>query len=409
MPPVPSKRKKPRIAIVHEYLTRMGGAERVAVILADLFPEADVFTLLFDAAKMGDAISPARIHTSWLQKLPSFFHRRVKFFLPFPPTAVEAWDFSGYDIVISSSSAFAKGIVTSTSTRHICYCHSPARFLWDYTHAYAREHGLTGWRQFFIAPILKKLREWDRLSAYRVDRWLANSQTVAERIAKYYRAKSEVVYPPVELDRAKFSTHHENYFLIVSQLTPYKKIDRAISVFNKLRRRLVIAGDGPQRHYLEALAGPTVEVLGWQSDAAVRELLAHCRGFILAGEEDFGIAPVEAMAAGKPVLALNRGGACETVVDVRRSKSQKVEKSERQKVRTSEGGIHPTGVLFDEPTVKGLEDGLAIFFANEAAFVPSHIRTHAKKFARDVFEARMRAIVDEEWKLIQTTRDATLT
>lgn len=380
---------QPKIAIVHEYLTRMGGAERVAAILAEMYPDVPVYTLLYDAEKIGAAIDPARIRTSFLQRLPAFIRNNQKYLFPFIPQAIEAWDFSEYDIVISSNGAYAHGIITGSQTRHICYCHSPTRFLWDWTHEYQKENGLTtGWKKFFAPPMLKRLREWDRLSAYRVDRWIANSRTVADRIAKYYRAPSEVVYPPVELERAKYSVHHENYFLIVSQLTPYKKIDRAISVFNKLRRRLVVVGDGPQREYLQALAGPTVELLGWQSGEALRELLANCRGFILPGEEDFGIAPVEAMAAGKPVLALNRGGARETVVDVRRKTAA------------------PTGVLFDEPSTQGLEDGLAIFFANEEKFVPARIRAHAKGFAREVFEAKMRAIVDVEWELLQTARNA---
>lgn len=372
---------QPRIAIVHEYLTRMGGAERTAKVLADLFPEAPVYTLLYDRAKVGAAFPPWRVHASGLHRFPRFLRNRPKFLLPWITQAVESWDFSEYDIVISSSSAFAHGILTGLETRHICYCHSPARFLWDWTHEYAKENNLTGIKGFAAASYLRYLREWNRLAAGRVDRWVANSETVAKRISKYYRVEAEVVHPPVEVEQIKMGPReHQNYFLIVSQLTPYKKIDRAISVFNKLRRRLVIVGDGPQRDYLQQIAGPTVELLGWQSDAAVHELLRHCRGFILPGEEDFGIAPVEALAAGRPVLALNRGGATETIIDGK------------------------TGVLFPEPTAESLEAGLALFFANEKNFQPALLRAQAKRFSRQLFEERMRKVVNLEWQQILKNR-----
>jgi glycosyltransferase involved in cell wall biosynthesis len=271
-----------------------------------------------------------------------------------------------------------QGIITSPSTRHICYCHSPARYLWDWTHEYRQENRLTGLKGFCVGLYLRYLREWNRLSAHRVDRWLANSRTVADRIAKYYRKSAEVVYPPVDLTRVKLSPKtHQNYFLIVSQLTPYKKIDRAIAVFNKLRRQLVIVGEGPERAYLTRLAGPTVELLGRQSDATVAELLRHTRGFILPGEEDFGIAPVEALAAGCPVLALARGGATETVTDGK------------------------TGVLYADPTTAGLEAGLARFLTLEAAFQPAKLRASAKRFDKAVFITEMQRVVAEEWRNLQ--------
>lgn len=368
---------EPRIAIVHEYLTRMGGAEKVVKTLADLFPSARIFTLIYDGARVGAEFPPWRVETSVLQKLPGFLRRRPKLLLPWIATAVEAWDFSDYDLVISSSSAFVHGILTDLKTRHICYCHSPARFLWDYTHEYSRENGLRGFRKIMVAGLLKNLRVWDRLSAHRVDRFLANSETVQRRVQKYFRRSAEVVYPPVEVDQIKMSEHSENYFLIVSQLTSYKRIDLAISVFNKLRRRLVIVGDGPQRKFLAQIAGPTIELLGFQSDASVRELLRYCRGLIFPGEDDFGIVPVEALAAGKPVLAFARGGARETVIP----------------------GV--TGELFAEPTSESLEDGLARLLKNERNFRAPLLRQHAKKFTRANFEKRIQQIVAEEWEALQ--------
>ncbi|MFH1545927.1 MAG: glycosyltransferase [Patescibacteria group bacterium] len=371
----------PRIAIVHEYLTRMGGAEKVAKVLSDLFPSARIFTLLYDEKNCGKFFPPWKVETSALQNFPKFLRRRPKFLLPFIRTAVERWDFRDYDLVISSSSAFAHGIVTPLHTRNICYCHSPARFLWDYSQEYLQENKITGIKKLFVNSLLKDLRIWNQLSAKRVDRFLANSATVQKRIQKYYRTTAEVVHPPVEVSKIRMSGHHENYFLIVSQLTNYKRIDLAISVFNKLRRRLVVVGDGPQRDFLESISGDTIEFLGWRSDAEIAELLKNCRGFIFPGEDDFGIAPVEAMAAGKPVLAFGRGGATETVIPKQ------------------------TGILFYSQTPESLEAGLAELFANEKKFQPAKIRAHAKKFAREEFENKIQKVVAEEWKVESRSLD----
>jgi len=387
---MPSKTHQPRIAIAHDFLTRLGGAERVVAVLADIFPDADIHTLLYDSAKVGAVFPPWRVQTSRLQRWPAFLRRRVKFLLPFLPQAVEGIDFSQYDIVLTSSTAWMQGIVTGTSTRQICYCHSPARFLWDWAHVYQKENKISGIKLWLARPMLRWLRIWNRLSAHRVDSFLANSQTVQQRIQKYYRRDAEVVYPPVDTDRITLGDSNENYFLIVSQLTPYKKIDHAISVFNKLRRRLVIVGEGPQKEYLQAIAGPTVEVLGRQSDETVNELLQNCRGFILPGEEDFGIAPVEAMAAGKPVLAFGRGGATETVVDVRSAKKSK---------------HTPTGVLFSEPTAKSLEDGLAMLLSKEEIFEPAKIRRHAEQFSEAIFRQKIEQIVAACWKDMQKEQE----
>jgi glycosyltransferase involved in cell wall biosynthesis len=367
-------KKPPRIAIVHEYLTRIGGAERVVKVLSEMFPDAPIYTLLYDQEKCGKNFPQKKIHTSSLQKLPKFLRQKPKLLLPFLRTAVEQWDFSDYDLVISSSSAFAYGIITPLHTKHICYCHSPARFLWDYAHEYQREHKIRGFKKILVNSLLKDLRIWNRLSAHRVDHFIANSQTVANRIQKYYRRKSEIIYPPVEVSKIHPSKHHENYFLIVSQLTNYKRIDLAISVFNKLRRRLVIIGDGPQREFLESISGNTIEFHGWKNDNEVRELLAHCRGFIFSGEDDFGIAPVEAMAASKPILAFARGGATETVIHKK------------------------TGILFPEQSPESLEQGLADFFAYEKKFQSDVIRAQAEKFSRKKFEQKMMNLITQNLK-----------
>jgi glycosyltransferase involved in cell wall biosynthesis len=377
IPTARNSQSQPRIAIAHEFLTRMGGAERVVKVISEMYPQARIFTLLYEEEKVGAEFSPLKIETSSLQNFPKFIRKHPKLLLPFIRSAVEAWDFSDYDIVITSSSAWMQGIIVPLKTRQICYCHSPARFLWDYSHEYLRENKIGGIKKWILGSLLRELRVWSQLSAKRVNRFIANSKTVAERIRKYYRSESEIIYPPVEVEKIRMSNHHENYFLVVSQLTQYKRIDLAISVFNKLRRRLVIVGDGPQRDYLQRISGKTIEFHGWRSNEEVAELLRNCRGFIFPGEDDFGIAPVEAMAAGKPVLAFGRGGAVETVIP-------------RQ-----------TGILFSAQTPESLEDGLARLLANEKKFQPAQIRAQAKKFSRENFESALRKVVKEEWEILQ--------
>lgn len=362
----------PKIAIVHEYLTRMGGAERVVKVLSELFPQAPIYTLLYDAEKMREHFPSGKVVPSSLQKFPEFLRKRPRLLLPWITQAVEAWDFSEFDLVISSSSAFAHGLVLPLHVKHVCYCHSPARFLWDYSNEYLRDNQIQGFKRILLGTYLKNLRIWNRLSAHRVQRFVANSKTVQSRIQKYYRREADVIYPPVKIGEIKMGVKHDNYFLIVSQLSSYKRVDLAIAVFNKLRRRLVIVGDGPQRAYLQRIAGPTIEFLGWKTQAEVNELLRNCRGFIFPGEDDFGMAPVEAMAAGKPVLAYGKGGATETVIP------------------------RETGVLFREQTPESLENGLAELLRYEKKFAPPKIRHQAKHFSREVFEERMKKVVAQE-------------
>ena len=261
-------------------------------------------------------------------------------------------------------------------TRHLCYCHSPARFLWDYAHRFLRENQLTGAKKILAGTLTKNLRLWNYLAAQRVDRFIANSQTVQQRIQKYFRREATVIYPPVEVAQFKVNPHHENYFLIASRLTSFKKIELAIAIFNKLRRRLVITGSGNAEKRLQQLAGPTIEFHGEVSRPTLRELFQNCRGFIFPGEDDFGIAPVEAMACGKPVLAFGRGGACETVLPGK------------------------TGILFPEQTAASLENGLAEFFRLEHQFQPNQIRKQAAKFRQALFEQKIQRIVQAEGRLI---------
>lgn len=355
-----------KVAIVHDFLLKLGGAERVVKALADIFPDAPIYTLLYDEEKVGEVFPKERVCTSVLQKYPAFIRKRYRFLTHKMPRAIEDFDFSDFDLVISSSTAFSHGIVTPVKTKHVCYCHSPMRYAWDWSNEYREENNLYGLKGLLYARLMKYLREWDRASSDRPDKYIANSANVQKRLRKYYDAGSEIVYPPVDTERFRVNEKHAGYFLIVSTLTPYKKIDLAVSLFNKIGRRLVIIGDGPQRNYLQNIAGENIEFLGFKPDDVVKDYLENCRALIFPGEEDFGIVPIEAMACGKPVLAYYKGGALESVV------------------------AGKTGEFFFEPTVESMEDGLARLMYNEKHYRPHTIRKHALNFSKENFEKNLK-------------------
>lgn len=355
-----------KVAIVHDFLLKLGGAERVTAVLSRMFPNAPIYTLLYDEAAVGKVFPKEKVRPSFLQSYPRFIRSRYKFLTSKMPRAVEEMDFKDYDLVISSSSSYAHGIITSLNTKHLCYCHSPMRYAWDWTNEYRKENKIRGLKSLFYTPLIKYLREWDRLAADRPDSYIANSIHVSKRLKKYYSASGDVIYPPVDTDRFRAKEGHSGYFLIVSALTPYKKIDLAVQLFNKIGRRLVIIGEGPHRKYLENIAGDNVEFLGFKEDEVVEEYLQNCRALIFPGEEDFGITPVEAMACGKPVLAYGKGGVTETVLSGK------------------------TGEFFFEPTVESMEDGLARLMYNEKFYSPHTIRRHALQFSTKVFENKIR-------------------
>ncbi len=355
-----------KVAIVHDFLLKLGGAERVTKVLSEMFPKAPIFTLLYDEERVSSVFPKERIRTSFLQKYPIFLKNRHRFLTHLMPRAIEEMDFSDFDLVISSSSAFAHGIITPVKTKHICYCHSPMRYAWDYCNEYREENNIHGIKSLFYSPLIKYLREWDISAKDRPNLYIANSENVKNRLRKYYRVKSEVVFPPVFTDRFRAKEEHSDYFLIVSTLTPYKKIDLAISLFNKIGRKLVIIGDGPQKKYLEGLAADNIEFLGFKDDKTVKEYMENCRAFIFPGEEDFGITPVEAMACGKPVLAYGKGGTTESIISGK------------------------TGEFFFEETVESMEDGLARLLYNERFYRPTTIRRHSFQFSREVFEKKFK-------------------
>lgn len=354
-----------KVAIVHDFLLKLGGAERVVKALAEIFPKAPIYCLLYDEGAVGGVFPKERIRTSFLQGYPNFLRKRSRFLVHKMPRAIEELDLEEFDLVISSNTAFAHGIITNVKTKHLCYCHSPMRYAWDWSNEYRQENNLTGLKGILYAPLIKYLREWDRIASDRPDEYLANSANVQRRLKKYYAADSDILYPPVDVERFRAGENKENYFLIVSTLTPYKKIDLAVQLFNKIGRKLVIIGEGPQRKYLENIAGENIEFLGFKDDKTVKEYMENCRALIFPGEEDFGITPVEAMASGRPVLAFGKGGATESIISGK------------------------TGEFFFESNVEAMEDGLARLIYNEKFYKPHTIRRHAGNFSREIFQKKL--------------------
>lgn len=355
-----------KLAIVHDYLNQYGGAERVLEELHAIWPDAPVYTSIFAAEAMPPLYREMQIHTSFMQWLPGVT-RHHQPYLPLYPLAFEALDLSSYEVVLSNSSAFAKAVITPPSTLHVCYCLTPMRWAWSY-HEYVRRERL-GWTARLLLPgYIALLRLWDVASANRVDHFIGISHAVAARIRKYYRREAAVIYPPVNTRAFAPAGRTEDYYLVVSRLIPYKRIDLAVEACTRLGRRLLVVGGGRDRARLERLAGPTVEFLGRVSERELADLYARCRALIFPGEEDFGIVPLEAQAAGRPVVAYGAGGALETVIDGH------------------------TGVHFFAPTAESLAD--AILRLESLAFDSARIRAHAERFDTSVFRGALSAFVE---------------
>ncbi|MCK5466715.1 glycosyltransferase [Candidatus Parcubacteria bacterium] len=419
--------KKPKIAIVHDFLTYFGGAERVLMSLHKTYPDAPIYTLLYDEKKMKKYFPEAKVKTSFLNKFPKFLRKRKKYLLPFMPTAAETFDLRDFDVVISSSSSFVKGIITKPKAVHISYCHTPTRFLWDWHYNYLAENKIKGIKKIFILPFLHYLRMWDKSAAERVDYFIANSEHTAKRIGKFYGRGSEVIYPPTELEVHKVhkvesqavchsrpviryginsggnpveqadsnvnfnenrndnekspqfplrkGEQYDNYFLIVSRLSPYKKIDIAIEAFNKLELPLVIIGEGEDKKRLEKIANKNIEFLGFQSEERLAQYYKNCYAFIFPGEDDFGITPIEAMSFGKPVLAYRKGGVLETI---------------------AEG---ETGEFFDDPIPEILADGVRRMKNNYNKYNSEEIKKQAEKFSEERFREKMKDFVENTTEL----------
>ncbi|MDE3090601.1 MAG: glycosyltransferase [Chloroflexota bacterium] len=349
----------PKVALVASWLNQYGGAERVLEVAHDLFPDAPVFTSTYWHAAMPAAYRTWDIRVSYLDRIPLGNQRLL---LPLYPSAFESLDLRGYATILSITSAFAHGVRVPSGARHICYCLTPARFLWNYADYVERER-IGRLPRAALPLFIGSLRAWDRRAAERVTRFIAISEKVRERIARYYQRESTIIYPPVDVDRFSISNARGDYFLILSRLVPYKRIDLAVQAFNQLGLPLVIAGDGRDRARLEEMAQPNVRFVGRLSDDDTRDLLARCRAFVFPGEEDFGITPLEANACGRPVIAFAGGGALETTV----------------------AGV--TGEFFREPKVESLADVVRAF--DDRKYDPQVIRRHAERFGVSVFKQKL--------------------
>jgi len=365
-----------KVAIVHDFLVQYGGAERVLEVLCEMFPEAPIYTLLHDREKMRGKFVGKDIRTSFLQKFPCFLRRRYKYLLPLMPTAPEVWDLRDFDLVISSSGAWSKGIVTRLNTIHISYMHSPMRFVWDANEHYRAQVQSSKFKvqSFFTRMLFNYVRVWDKVAADRPDYIIANSKYTQERIRKYYGRESVVIYPPspgpAKRDHPLPKGEGGNYFLVVSRLSPYKNVDKIVEAFNKLELPLVVIGEGSQEKYLWKIAGKNVRILGWQTDEKINEYYAGARGFVFASVDDFGITLVEAMAHSLPVAAIRKGGAIEVMIEGQ------------------------TGEFFDEATPEVIADGVRRLVENEKKYDKDFIKSQAEKFSKERFVREFGEYID---------------
>ncbi len=379
-----------KTALIHDHLAQDGGAEKVLKIFAGMFPDAKIYTLLADKRNIEKYYKGRQIDTSIIQKLPGGI-KHYQWYMPFMPMAVEFFDLGEYDLVLSDTASFAKGVITKPDTLHICYCHTPTRYLWSDTHQYINELKYNKYFKKIISLVLNYIRLWDRQAADRVDVFIANSKIVQKRIKKYYKRDSTIIYPPVETDKFNLSDEHvdtslekENYFLVGCRLAPYKRVDIVIKAFKELQDksllskegqrvvRLKVFGDGIDRKRLEGLAdGVTnIEFLGRVDDKKLARLYRNAQGFIHPQEEDFGITAVESMACGTPVIAFRKGGAKETIVE----------------------GV--TGIFFEKQTKEEIQKAVLDFDKNK--FNTREIRDHAKQFSVDKFKKNIKEFIDKK-------------
>ncbi len=399
-----------RVALIHDWLTGMRGGERVLEGLLDLFPDAEIFTLVHVPGTVSARIESRPIHVSHLGRLPGV-DRRYRFLLPFFPSAIERFDLRGFDLVVSSSHCVAKGAIAPPGVPHICYCHTPMRYVWDQYADYFSQGRASPLIRMAASLVMPRLRRWDVASAAGVSSFIANSRHVRERIRRHYERDAAVVYPPVEVKRFAPAPRREDYYISIGALVPYKRMDIAVRAFNQLGRRLIVVGEGPELHGLSRKAHANVEFTGRLPDDEVARLLAGARGFVLPGEEDFGIAAVEAQAAGVPVIALGRGGALETVIAAPAAAGANGRLHHNGASPHSgnwESGAHargngrgrnerfieveaeaPTGVFFDQPTPAALAAAVARF--EPLDFDTRALRRQAERFNPRIFRDRMRA------------------
>ena len=355
-----------KVAIIHDWLVSYGGGESVVLKLHEIFPNAPIYTSVYDKNKMEKYFKNIDIRTSFIQKLP-FALVKHRYYLPLMPLAFEQFDLSEYDLVISSSSCCAKGVNVNSNTLHICYCHTPMRYAWDMYNAYNNGFKL---KQMYIAKEMHKLRQWDFVSSNRVDYFIANSNYIAKRIKKHYRRNATVIYPGVnnEFYKVPIIKKTEEFYLVVSRLVSYKKIDIIIKTFNELKKPLIIVGDGPERKKLQKMANKNIEFKGYLNNREVISLYQKCKAFVYTAEEDFGIVIAEAQAMGKPVVAYGKGGATEIVKQ-------------------------DTGILFNEQNEKCLKEAVMKMEKSYKNFIPEKIRENEVKFSEEKFKKNLEEFI----------------
>jgi glycosyltransferase involved in cell wall biosynthesis len=353
-------------ALVHDYFTQLGGAEQVAAQLFDLLPDADLFAAVALPDRIPAGLRRTRIRTSWMQKLPGLATNYRRYFLLYP-LGIESLDLSNYDLVISSSSGYGKGVRARRDAVHVCYCHNPMRWAWSFAQ-YSERERMSHAKRAVLSAVVGALRRWDLGASREPDHFVANSQTVAERILKTYGRHAEVIHPPIQVERFRPSADREDYYLVLARLVSYKRIDLAIEACNRLGRELLIIGEGPDRQRLASLAGPAIHFAGRLSDRDVEYHAARCRALIFPGEEDFGMAPLEVAAAGRPTVAYYGGGARETIED----------------------GV--TGIFFREQTAESLAD--ALLRLETTQWSSSILRMHAEKFSVEAFRTRFHSFLN---------------
>ena len=359
-----------KIALVHDYLAQDGGAERVLQAFHEVWPDAPIFVLFYDEKKV-PYFQRAEVRESLISKLP-FGRKKFQWYLPLMPFATERHDLSDFDVVLSSTSAFAKGVMTKPDTLHISYCHTPTRYLWSDTKDYIADLKYNRLVKALLPPLIYKMRLWDKMSVDRVDQFIANSDTVRKRIGKYYRRDADIIYPPVDLHNFSVADEVKDYFVTGGRLVPYKRFDLVVQAFNRLKLPLIIFGEGPERARLEKLAKENITFVGRVSDEKKSELMRHAKAFIHPQVEDFGITPVESMASGRPVIAYAVGGVTETVIPGK------------------------TGVFFADQTWESLFD--AVLHFDEHTWDSSHIRAHASKYDVMKFKETMKKYVEDVYE-----------
>jgi len=366
-----------KTAIVHDWFAEYAGSERCVESFNNLFPDADIFSLVdLLSDKERKIITKGKpVHTSFIQKMP-FAKTKHRYYLALFPAAIERFDLSGYDLVISSSHAVAKGVLTNSSQLHICYCHTPIRYAWELREQYLKESGLdSGIKKILVTKVLDYLKNWDLKTSHRPDFFIANSNHVADRIKRYYNRDSIVVYPPVDVHKFDENEVKEDFYLTASRLVPYKRIDLIVEAFNKMPdKKLVVIGKGPELKKIRKIAGSNINLLGYQESAVLKDYMQRAKAFVFAAEEDFGIIVIEAMSCGTPVIALNYGGTSETVIDGK------------------------TGIHFTEQTSESIMDGVNKFECSVNSFDTQIIRNHAEQFSRKIFEENISTFINDKAK-----------